>query len=46
MNSDCFDKTDHNKMYLNDLRDMANSKCQESNGCDSSSEQFMNLMLK
>ena len=46
MNADSFDKTDHNKMYVNDLRDMANSKSQESSsssersGCDSSSESF------
>ena len=41
MNSDCFDKTDHNKKYVNNLRDMANSKSQESNGCDCSSEQYL-----
>ncbi len=38
MNSDYFDKTDHNKMYVNDLRDTANSNSQESIGCDTSSE--------
>ncbi len=33
-------KTDHNKMYVNDLRGMANSISQESIGCDTSSESF------
>ena len=40
MNSDSFDKTDHNKIYVNDLRDMTNWNSQEIIGCDTSSESF------